>query len=777
MEKILSNLIEKTQSIRNTYKPLFFRLRNSESKNSFFSLLETPGILVCDEILGQVEELVKCRNPKKVFKREDLRQEALNFLGKSPWEEFGVWVYYPWSNRLVHILDENEFVEVRTNRNQYKITPEEKEILSKVKVGVIGLSVGQSISLTMAMERSFGELRLADFDILELSNLNRIRTGVKNLGIAKVVSVAREIAEIDPYLKVTCNQEGLTEDNIDSFLLENGKLDILVDECDGLYIKILCRQRAKALGIPVIMETSDRGMIDIERFDLEPNRPILHGLIDHLDIAKVKEARTNEEKVPYILPMLGVETVSWRMKASMVEIEQTTTTWPQLASAVTLGGGLGADVCRRIALDQFHDSGRYFVDVEDIVSDKNKPKIFQPDISLNPSISNEEMIKLIEDFKPINVTHEIQLELDRDTITELVKAATRAPSGANGQTWKWKYYNKNLYLFYDGIYVSSVLDCEGTTSFVGLGAATENLVLKAHSLNLEVLIDNPPLDKTSKLVAVFRFFDKSASHLISGLEPHICDELSEEIYNRLTNRTIGPRLKINRSKFEYLKSLVKTVPGAELLLIDDEEQLAIIGEITAKMDQLRVMHPKGHQDFRLEMQWTPEQARANGYGIDVMNTVDLTVSELAGWHIVKEWPVIKLLNDWNLGSALGKIQRKCIAGASAVGLLTMPKYSHGDFYIGGRALERLWLGATKEKISVHPASISTLMFNTFTFMSEEIFPPSMRGTVKKMRDDFYNQFSIDLSTGVVLFLRFCIANDPKGRSVRFPIDQILSFGK
>ncbi|MGB1031398.1 MAG: ThiF family adenylyltransferase, partial [Flavobacteriales bacterium] len=113
--------------------------------------------------------------------------------------DYGVWVYYPWLRKLVHLLDEKEFVECRTNRNKYKITAEEQEVLSKKVVGVVGLSVGQSVSLTMAMERSFGELRIADFDDLELTNLNRIRTGVHNLGLPKTTIVAREIAEIDPF--------------------------------------------------------------------------------------------------------------------------------------------------------------------------------------------------------------------------------------------------------------------------------------------------------------------------------------------------------------------------------------------------------------------------------------------------------------------------------------------------------------------------------------------------------------------------------------------------
>src|SRR5690606_500097 len=115
------------------------------------------------------------------------------------------------------LLDEAEFVAMRTNRNQYKITQEEQDVLATRKIGVIGLSVGQSIALTLAMERVCGELRLADFDTAELTNLNRIRTGVHNLGLHKTIIAAREIAEIDPFLKVLIFSEGVTDENIDPF--------------------------------------------------------------------------------------------------------------------------------------------------------------------------------------------------------------------------------------------------------------------------------------------------------------------------------------------------------------------------------------------------------------------------------------------------------------------------------------------------------------------------------------------------------------------------------
>jgi hypothetical protein len=358
--------------------PLFFKIEEDNNNNNLHQLIEdNPQIIIIDEIQSQLEELIKLRHPEKKFTTEELSHKIKNYLGETKLDNYGVWVYYPWRNILVHLLDEKEFVEVRTNRNQNKITPEEQGILATKKIGIIGLSVGKAIALTMAMERICGEIVLADFDVIELSNLNRIQTGVHHFNTKKTVVVAREIAEIDPYLKVTCYNEGLTEANINDFFTKDKKLDVCIEVCDGLEIKILTRQKAKALGIPVVMNSSDRGTTDIERFDLDANLPILHGLIEHLDLSKLKEAKTTKEKAIYLLPMLGVDTLSKRLQASMPEIGKTITTWPQLASGVIFGGGICTDVCRRILLNQFSKSGRYFVDIEDQINNDTKDYISQ----------------------------------------------------------------------------------------------------------------------------------------------------------------------------------------------------------------------------------------------------------------------------------------------------------------------------------------------------------------------------------------------------------------
>ncbi|HXD93258.1 MAG TPA: hypothetical protein VNX01_08595, partial [Bacteroidia bacterium] len=369
-----------------------------------------------------------------------------------------------------------------------------------------------------------------------------------------------------------------------------------------------------------------------------------------------------------------------------------------------------------------------------------------------------------------------QLLVEKKKIETIINAACMAPSGANIQSWQWVHYGKSVYLFRDDVYTAGLLDCKNTTSINGLGAATENLVLKAHELKLEVIVDVlPNLDHTSKLIAVIRFFDKINAKYADKFEPHVCDELVATIPFRLTNRNIVPRKKIESSRLEKLKQLAQTIKGADLTIIEDEKLLHEIGEVTAKVDRMRIMHKGGHDDFHAEVRWNEEEVNRMLNGVDLLGTVDLTPTELAGWTVVKNWNVVNHLNEWKLGGGLEKIQRKNVASASALGLLTMSHFSNNDFFTAGRALERVWLAANKDNIAVHPASLSTLIFNTLTYANHNGFTPYMEKEAKELRIEFEKLFKLDKSRVDVLLLRFLIAPDPKRKSVRYPLERVLNF--
>jgi molybdopterin/thiamine biosynthesis adenylyltransferase len=762
----ISELIETAAQLQNIYLPQILRLNIAEDAHAFEQLLrEQKGLSVHDEIKGQLRELIKGNNPSLRIKAEEYDERIAAHLNGADLNAYGVWVFYPWSNRLVHLLDEAEFIEVRTNRNQYKITKKERDLLATKKIGIIGLSVGQSISLTLAMERGFGELRLADFDFLELSNLNRIRTGVHNLGVPKVVIAAREIAEIDPFLKVNCFFEGFTEQNMDEFLTGNGKLDILVDECDGLDIKIISRYRARELRIPVLMDTSDRGMLDVERFDLEPDRPILHGAVENIDPKKIKEL-SNEEKVPVVLQMLGIDNISLRAKASMVEVEQTINTWPQLASSVTLGGAVGADVCRRILLDQFHASGRYYIDLEEIVADEQTES--SPLMRENPHhpISAAEMKALIN-LAP-QIKDDTLLRLEEEVIADLVEAANAAPSTGNDQPWKWMYDGQVLYLFHDQYRSHSFGDFEKIASFLSFGAAYENLHIHALSMGLEALLSLFPVTGHENPVAAIRFKKTS-----DGINGDFLTKLDRAIPERHTNRNIAPRKVLDDSAYKTLKEYAQSIPGAKFQYFTDDFSLRELSDIIGACDRIRLLSKEGHYDFvHHEMRWTPEHAEQSRDGIDI-KTLGLSNSQLAALGVLKNADVISTINDLEGGRALDMLAKRTVAAASALCIITLPTYNLNNYFEGGRSLERFWLAATNLGLAVHPLISPFYLFPRANRANGDGLSEKNISELKGLQQRFETLTHLNGDYAGVFLAKIAIAPQPQIKSFRLPLTQAM----
>jgi len=273
-----------------------------------------------------------------------------------------------WRRTAVRLLSEPAFSEVRLNRNREKISIDDQRQLRTKRIGVVGLSVGHAIALILAQEGLCSEIRIADFDHLSLSNLNRLRTSVVNLSVAKSTITRREILEIDPYLSIKTFPNGINDDSIEDFMVGGGKLDLVVEECDSLEIKIRVREVARKHRIPVVMDTSDRGMIDLERYDLEPDYPVLHAKLGGIDSTRAKSLNGDQRNDLIDKILGGKENMSVELYESLQRIGKDLLGFPQLASDVHLGGALVAFVARKVLLGEPLKSGRHYVDLAQIIS-------------------------------------------------------------------------------------------------------------------------------------------------------------------------------------------------------------------------------------------------------------------------------------------------------------------------------------------------------------------------------------------------------------------------
>ena len=133
------------------FLPIVFTLGNEQGNSIFEKITNCHGEkITVDQYPLQKKELFKIREIKKQIDPNDVDRIYLQWAEGKNLNEEGCWVFYPWLQRLIHILSREEFIELRTNRNQYKITPEEQKYLSEKIIGIIGLSVGHAVALTIA---------------------------------------------------------------------------------------------------------------------------------------------------------------------------------------------------------------------------------------------------------------------------------------------------------------------------------------------------------------------------------------------------------------------------------------------------------------------------------------------------------------------------------------------------------------------------------------------------------------------------------------------------
>jgi molybdopterin/thiamine biosynthesis adenylyltransferase len=718
-----------------------------------------PGLRIFDTLRFQLQDLLRSRHPEWRLPPDELARSVDAHLDGASCEEYGAWVHYPWSGRLVHLLDREEFIELRTDRNRYKITPQEQAVLASKHVGVVGLSVGQSIALTLALERSCGEIRLADFDAVDLSNLNRIRTGVHNLGVPKVIVTAREIAEIDPYVSVTIFPEGLTPENLQSYFSAGGGLDVVVEECDSFDIKVLVRHTARRYRIPVVMATSDRGMLDIERFDLEPERPLFHDLAGDLEPVSLR-GLTTEQKLPIVLRISGAETLSTRLRASMVEIGQTLSTWPQLASAVTLGGGMAAEAVRRILLHDDAPSGRYFLDLEGMM------RSALPAVEVFPPAAPSAIpVRPPRRQAPCGA-----ITLDRSLLGSLVERACLAPSGGNAQPWRWLAQGASLHLFLDANRSSGLIDVAFGGSYAALGAAAENLRLAAHQEGLEMCLQAFPRCDDARHAATFTFFAVPGH----GVEEHWRDDLSLQMARRHTNRQRGNQQPVAGATLAALTAAVRSIPGADVQWLTGAAQLERIGRLVGMADRLRLLDPQLHAELFHELRWTRADVESSRDGIDV-ETLHLSPSDYAGLCLCRHWPTLDLIRQWHLGRKLERLALQSIQSASAVGLLTMPETRALAYFNGGRALQRLWLTATAHELAVHPMTTLPYFFAHVLRANGAGLDGETTARIRELRPDYAQLFRLTSTCAEVLLFRISRAEATTRRALRRPVDQVLQF--
>ncbi len=642
------------------------------------------------------------------------------------------WVYFPWRKTVVAVLGPTAFRHLRLDRNRNKITRSEQDSLGDLTIGIIGLSVGHAIAHTLALEGICGTLRLADFDDIELSNLNRIPASILDLGVNKAVVAARRIAEIDPYLRIEIVEDGITENTIDGFF---DGLDLLVEECDSLDVKVLAREAARSRRIPVLMETSDRGLLDVERFDLEPERPVFHGVLGQIDSTDLRGLGTRD-KIPIVLDQLDAALLSPRMAASMVEVSETIETWPQLGGDVQLGGATVAAAVRRFGTGGHLPSGRIRIDLDTHLDALESP---------HPT-------RTAEPFPTDDPGGSLPSHIDPDEA--VLDAARRAPSGGNSQPWTLSTDGRTVAIGVDRSRTST-LDIAFRGSYVAVGAAAFNARVAAAAqgrfLGERITDDGVELSLSDR-----------------APEPITDRRLLDGVVGRCTNRELGTAEPLDADIAADLVAAA-TAEGGRAVLLTARESISAAADVLADADRIRYLTTHLHREMFSELRWPGDSDPNRGIEVSSLGIDDADLSKL---EIVKRPDVMALVDAWDAGAALGSDMRDRVLSSSALAVIVVPGSTAHHYIRGGYATENVWVTAHLHGLAVQPVSPAFLYART----PEEHRQLSMnRGdALQELNSRFRALLDITDTDSVALVLRIGCAPKTGIYSRRVPVSALGS---
>ncbi|MDV9031431.1 molybdopterin-synthase adenylyltransferase MoeB [Pseudomonas sp. RAC1] len=172
--------------------------------------------------------------------------------------------------------------------------------LKQSRALVVGLGgLGSPVALYLAAA-GVGELHLADFDTVELTNLQRqVLHDTDSLGLSKVDSALRRLQAINPQIRLVAHRQALDEDSLAAAV---ANVNLVLDCCDNFATREAVNAACVAAGKPLVSGAAIRLEGQLSVFDpRQAHSPCYHCLYGH-----GSEAELTCSEAGVIGPLVGL---------------------------------------------------------------------------------------------------------------------------------------------------------------------------------------------------------------------------------------------------------------------------------------------------------------------------------------------------------------------------------------------------------------------------------------------------------------------------------------
>lgn len=283
--------------------------------------------------------------------------------------------------------------------------------------------------------------------------------------------------------------------------------------------------------------------------------------------------------------------------------------------------------------------------------------------------------------------------MDERDKTDILNAGVAAPSADNSQPWRFAWFGDDLDLRIDATRSGGVSDTRYVLSDLAAGACLENMIVRARSLGYGADLQLFPQSDDDLWVARIHWRRDPKA------DP---DPLADAIDRRHTDRRFPWRGPITPEIQTRLGAQAQTIPGRRLWWPRSSHERKAALALIRRAESLRFRSPTLHAELFSSIRFDAGWRAACKEG-------------LAPATLAVEAPMRPIFKSMHHPAVMGMFNR--LGAAPMLGwrsawlpirlspglcLIVIPSAARPDVLAGGRALQRVWLQATLDGLSVQP---------------------------------------------------------------------------
>lgn len=351
--------------------------------------------------------------------------------------------------------------------------------------------------------------------------------------------------------------------------------------------------------------------------------------------------------------------------------------------------------------------------------------------------------------------------MPRETIESILELGVHAPSGDNSQPWRFEVRDDVIDVHNLPAKDNPVLNYRQRGSYIAHGALIENIVLAAGKFGYKAevcLFPTPENDAHTARISLKR-------------EDVQCSPLVDCIRRRHTNRRAYLPEALSKEELASLADSVQDFSSSGELTLSFTQEVSskrALAECASSFEQVILESERLHSLLFKDVVWSQEEESRLRSGMFI-KTMELAPPQQFAFRLASHWKVIRALNGVGLSRFIARQDAKLYASGAAMGVILVRRNADSrEFVLAGRAMQRVWLTATRLGLSVQPLAALVFAAMTLEGGGDDQFSKSHADMIRANEQAIRETLRLEADTRIAMMFRLGHAAPPSAVCSRKP---------